>query len=311
MWLLIWLIVFFIMRKIGTRIWIRSHCITLTHTQIQDQIQDHTQDQTPCMDLKFSHLSNQPFLIHESMTNNYNHTLSHDSSHGSLDRKTLQQIDQYLCLRDKLNLRNCCKLFSTLQIIEIYPVDDGLIKQIEINTMGQILRQEKYKSLQILRLIDSLSMDLNFLTHLKMLNIQGSEIRDQDISALSNLQGINVSGCQNITDLNNCHSLRILVACNETGLSDQSIKDLRFLEFVNVSNNSKITTISHTNRLKTLVARSKSGISDHSLRQMDMSSLEALDIRDNDSIQDIGQMVNLKKLRTKNDDLITWFRGNI
>jgi hypothetical protein len=60
-----------------------------------------------------------------------------------------------------------------------------------------------------------------------------------------------------------------------------------------------------------LVARSKSGISDHSLRQMDMSSLEALDIRDNDSIQDIGQMVNLKKLRTKNDDLITWFRGNI
>ncbi len=211
--------------------------------------------------------------------------------------KIQYKVDQYLCLTDKLNFRKMCKFFVSMYVVEIYPIDNEIMKRIN----EQILRQEKYKNLTslIIQGYQGQGFDLNFLTELRMLNIQGSGgFQDSDINKL-NLRGINISHSQNVTNLNCFQTLELLVACDNSGICDDSIKDSTQLEIVNVSNNNKITMIEHCEKIKALIARFDSGISDHSIQRMNLESLEALDVSYNPMVSLIGEKI-FWKLRSLN-----------
>lgn len=268
----------------------------------QNQSDDNGSEMLTPMNMIGEYLNQDIFADQNNLSDDQNKPSIGSINLIELNEKVIYQIDQYLCLGDKLNLRGVCKVFEALFVIDIYPVDNEIMKRIN----EQTLRQWKYKNLSTL-IIQGLcsGFDLNFLSQLKMLNIQGSGFQDSDIDKL-NLRGINLSYNQYITNLNHITDLQLLVACGNCGIHDQGIKDLINLEIVNVSNNNKITKICYPDKLKVLIARFESGINDESIQGM---NLEALDVSHNNKVSQIGHMQKLRSLSAAgncgiNDDSI-------
>ena len=70
------------------------------------------------------------------------------------------------------------------------------------------------------------------------------------IKCLTNLKELNISNCDNITNLNHLIRLEKLVMRGECGIDDNGIRNLSQLEEFDANHNDKISNISHMTKLK-------------------------------------------------------------
>lgn len=86
-----------------------------------------------------------------------------------------------------------------------------------------------------------------------VLNVEKSDITDQDLAKFKDVTELNVSYCEYVTNINHFKKLKKLIARGFCGLTDDGIKDLNELEEVEISYNYKLTKLVSP-KLKKIIA---------------------------------------------------------
>ncbi len=210
-----------------------------------------------------------------------------------LNNDILYIILDFLVFSDKLNSKKVSKRFNKFYIFEI--CEENLSCKIN----QQILEQETYLFIKSLNLnYNKNNFDLNFLSKLKELYIKNTSITNDNVKKL-NLEKLNITFCEKITNINHMSNLKILYAGYDFSINDDSIKNLN-IEELYVYGNENISNINHMTKIKVLDASYiclntifESGIDDNGIKNINLEELYA---NDNKKITNVNHMTNLKIL---------------
>ncbi len=169
-------------------------------------------------------------------------------------------IYSYLNFIEKLNFIIICKKFNKFVITDMCYIDEKYRDKLNEN----ILKQRTYAQVTKLDLSTCFISNLNYLSSLKKLYINSSEIGDDCIKDL-NLECLSVNENIKIKNLKHMTKLKFLNISNKSGVDDEEINELINLKILIVSNNDKISKIKHLIQLKHLDVSFNSAINDNSL----------------------------------------------
>lgn len=137
-------------------------------------------------------------------------------------------------------------------------------------------------------------VNFNLLTKLKILSCNGGYINSNSISLLTNLSILSVNNCAAVRSLNNLKGLKELYANDRCGIINIGISDLTNLEILNINNNPGITNIDFAIKLKVLNISRNSNVTNNSL--LKLTNLIDLETIGNWRVNDVRSLTNLTKL---------------
>lgn len=254
-----------------------------------------------------------------------------DISYTSIDNDGIKNLDPiYLDMRnnEKINDLNHMINLEYLDISESYVTNDGIkslnlihlkisrninqfnqmskLKHLTINgTFGsktlyelndRILENLDLESLEIYRYNNCTITNLNHMKNLKKLVLHNvCSLTDEGIRDLLNIEHLDLSKCEMISDINHLTKIKILYLQTCCNINNDSIKHVN-PEILVLSNIKNITDINHINNVKYLTLF-HSEINDEGVRHINPQKIYLYRCR----INNISHFTNLKELEVINE----------
>lgn len=203
-------------------------------------------------------------------------------------------IFNYLPLEFQINFKKINKNFYKLKIKDLYHISSKIQNKLTINIL------KKYPDIEKIKLsFNEKINNLNFLKKLKILKANGvyNKISNSSIDKLI-LKVLKVKNNYRINNIDHMKELKSLDAGGLCGIKNINNNNLTKLK---ISNNKKIFKINHLTNLKILCLDGSCNIKNDQLKNL---NLEKLSIDDNWYIKNISFLKNLKILILKENMLI-------
>lgn len=196
-----------------------------------------------------------------------------------------QMILEYTDFLDQIRLRQVCRSFHLLSIYDFFDIP---FMHKNLLTDDIIKQHPNIKYLNVGFQITNVS-HLQLLTKLVVCTNK-SQISNSNISECTNLIYLDISYNQQITNLNHCKRLEVLISSTN---SLQYINECVNLKILIIPWNKYITDVNHCTQLEFL-DMFDTNITDIGIK--DCINLTSLDLSCYDKITDISHLTNLQKL---------------